>query len=169
MRTQTLTTLIFSVMSFTTWALEPSIPLQVWTNEAIINLYTFSDKNWTDRQQDMATYFYPDAWKTYLAAMHQSNILKLVTEKHMTVAAVATLPPNIKTIDSTHFSAIMPVLVSYTNQNFTQTQNLTVQLDIIKSSESTTRGYAITQFHATIDSSPCTCQSPPTKSKVTIV
>jgi hypothetical protein len=161
--------LILSLLTLKSWAIDPNVSLKVWTNEAIINVYSFDDKSWASRQKDMAAYFLPSAWKAYLDAINKTNILKLVMQNHMTVSAVATLPPTIKMLDPQTYHAKMPILVSYASTDNTQTQYLTIDLEIIKTSGATTRGFAINRFEAHIDSKPCICSNDSTKNKVTIV
>jgi len=59
---------LFILLCFTNnlHAIETSVPMQTWVNQAIINVYTFSYKDWPQRQKDMAAYFTPDAWKAFL-------------------------------------------------------------------------------------------------------
>jgi hypothetical protein len=150
------------------WALDASIPLKVWVNQAIINTYTFSDKDWQIRQKDIGSYFMPNAWQAYLDAINKSNIIKLVTEKKMSVSAVATLPPTIQQLSPTVFKATMPILIVYKSDTDTQVQHLSIELQVIKSNDSGTGGFAINQFQATIDAHPCSCENG-NSPKVTIV
>jgi hypothetical protein len=150
------------------WSLDASAPLQVWINQAIINTYTFSDKDWQARQKDIGSYFMPNAWQAYLNAINKSNIIKLVTEKKMSVSAVATLPPTIQQLSPTVFKATMPILVAYKSVTETQVQHLTIELQVIKSNDSGTGGFAINQFQANIDTHPCSCENG-NSPKVTIV
>lgn len=150
------------------FSLDPSVSLQVWVNEAIINTYTFNDENLLDRQKDMAQYFSPQAWKVYLDILNKSNILSQVKTQHYQVSAVATMPPSITENPHSHsWQAQMPILVSYKNKDQKQIQNLDVQLEIIKSDSSDSRGYAIVKYEAKILNHPCTCQAQ--YPKVTIV
>lgn len=163
-----LTCFIFIFTCSCAFALDASVPLKVWVNEAIINTYTFNDANLLERQKDMAQYFTPQAWKVYLDVLNKSNILTQVQSQHYEVSAVATLPPSITENPSTHsWQAQMPILVSYKNKEQKQTQNLEIQLEIIKSDSSNNRGYAIIKYEAKILNHPCTCQAQ--YPKVTIV
>lgn len=156
---------LFNSFSF---GLEPSISLQVWVNEAIVNTYTFNDENLLERQKDMAQYFSPQAWKIYLDVLNKSNILSQVKTQHYQVSAVATLPPTITVNPNTHsWQAQMPILVSYKNKDQKQIQNLEIDIEIIKSDSSDNRGYAIVKYEAKILNQPCTCQAQ--YPKVTIV
>jgi len=157
--------LVICAISCKLWAIEPQVELSVFANEAVINVYTFDYHNWPSRQKDMAAYFFPKAWAAYLNAINQSNILKLVMKNEMTVNAVATFTPSIKTINPTTYQVQLPILVTYASKTSTQKQNLNVTLEVIKSNSTSTRGYAINQFVAHVDSPPCVCQA----SQVTIV
>jgi hypothetical protein len=161
--------MILSLLPLQTWAIDPDVTLKVWTNEAIINVYSFSYQTWVKRQQDMGAYFRPEAWKAYLDAINKSNVLKLVMQNQMTVSAVATLPPSIKMVNAQTYHAHMPILVQYASANNTQVQYLSIDLDIIKSSAKSTRGYAINRFEASIDTKPCLCSDEHNQKKVTIV
>lgn len=159
--------MLMLIYSFS-FSLDPSVSLQVWVNEAIINTYTFNDENLLDRQKDMAQYFSPQAWKVYLDILNKSNILSQVKTQHYQVSAVATMPPSITENPHSHsWQAQMPILVSYKNKDQKQIQNLDVQLEIIKSDSSDSRGYAIVKYEAKILNHPCTCQAQ--YPKVTIV
>lgn len=146
-------------------AIEPNVKLSVWANEAIINIYTFDSENWLLRQKDMASYFLPKAWAAYLGALNQSNILKMVMKNQMKVNAVATFTPTIKLTKANTYQIQLPILVTYASKANSQKQNLTVELEVIKSSSQSTGGYAINQFIARLDSAPCVCQP----NQVTIV
>lgn len=149
-------------------SLDTSVSLSVWVNEAIINTYTFNDENLIERQQDMARYFSPESWKIYLDTLNKSNILSRVKAQHYQVTSVATLPPSITENPKTHsWKAKMPILVRYENKEQKQIQNLEVQLEIVKSDASDSRGYAIVKYEAKILNHPCTCQAQ--YPKVTIV
>jgi intracellular multiplication protein IcmL len=139
-------------------ALESSVPLQVWVNEAIINTYTFNDTNLIDRQKDMSQYFTAEAWKAYLDTLNRSNIITQVKENHFQVSAVATLPPKISAQTNTNtWKASMPVLVQYQGKSNTLKQNLEINLVIVKNDSANSRGYAILQYEAKVIDKPCNC------------
>lgn len=162
--------LLLCLMLFvkTSQALETSIPLQVWANQAIVNLFTYSYDNWDARQQDMAAYFTPDAWKAFQNAINKSNIIAQVKQNKYTVSAVATLPPTIKNIGKNLYQCDMPILVAYKNANDTQIQNLAIELHVFDTNSSGFGQFAINQFLSKVDSSPCSCKDK-SGPKVTIV
>ena len=160
--------LTISFFSQSKWSRDPEVSLSVWVNEASVNVYTFSYKNWQTRQKNMGQYFLPEAWTAYLNAINQSNIIKQVQDKHMTVTAVATMPPTITKVSPKLFKATIPLLVSYKGDTETQVQHLNIELEIVKTDAHDLRGYAINQFVANVDPSPCICQSSFTP-KITIV
>ena len=149
-------------------ALEPSVAMQIWVNQAIVNVYTFSYKDLPQRQKDMAAYFTPDAWKAFLDAMNQSNIITQTTKSQLTVSAVATLPPTIKSIGKNLYEAQMPILVSFTGSTGTEVQHLIIKLHIFKTENSGFGEFALNQFQASIDKAPCSCENDKGP-KVTIV
>ena len=161
---------LFILLCFTKnlHAIEPSVPMQTWVNQAIVNVYTFSYKDWKQRQKDMAAYFTPDAWKAFLAAMNQSNMITQTTKSQLTVSAVATLPPTIKSIGKNLYEAQMPILVSFTGSTGTEVQHLTIKLHVFKTENSGFGEFAINQFEASIDKLPCSCENDKGP-KVTIV
>ena len=147
---------IFTQLSF---AVEPTVPLKIWINEAIINVYDFNDENWMARQKDIATYFTAEAWKVYLDALNKSNLLKQVQTNHFNVSAVATQPPSIKAIDDHNWEASMPILVQYKNKDDVQVQHLEINLHIVQTSQGGVRGFAILQFQSKIQAHPCSCEN----------
>lgn len=161
--------LVFLLLFFkSTQALEASVPMQVWVNQAIVNLFTFSFDNWESRQKDMASYFTTDAWQAYLKAMNQSNIITVVKNNKYTVSAVATLPPSIKLIGKNLYEASMPIIVSYKNADKTQVQHLTITLHVFETTNTGFGKYAINQFLSKVDTMPCMCKED-NGPKVTIV
>jgi hypothetical protein len=142
------------------FALAPTVPLQVWTNEAIVNLYDFTAGNWLARQKDMAQYFTAEAWMAYQAALKKTQLIQQVTENSFSVSAVSTAPPTVKSIDATSWDAKMPVLVQFKNQNGVQFQNFEVNLKIIKVNDSGLRGFAIQQYDSKVLKELCACTQP---------
>ena len=142
-----------------TYSIEPSIPLQVWINQAIINNYTFNENNLLERQTDMAKNFMPKAWELYLAKLNDSNIIKKVKENHYVVSAVATQPPQITpNPDGKSWKAHMPILVKYQAKEISQTQNLDIFLDIVKNDDQNSEGFAILQYTEKVLDKPCLCE-----------
>jgi hypothetical protein len=136
-------------------SLEPSVNMQVWINQAIINTYTFNDKNMQERQEDMAKDFTAEAWKAYLTSLKDTNIVAQVTKNHYQVSAVATLPPEITPApDGQTWAASMPILVKYKNDDQVQTQNLDITLQIVMQDDH----FAIQQYQAKVLDKPCLCQ-----------
>ena len=149
-----------SLLTTQCFALSPTVPLQVWTNEAIVNLYDFNANNWLARQKDMGQYFTADAWLLYQAALKKTQLLKQVTDNQFVVSAVSTAPPEVKSINATTWSAKMPILVQFKNQNGVQVQNFEVNLKIIKVNEGGLRGYAIQQYESKVLTELCACTQP---------
>ena len=156
------------LLAFKIHALATDIPLKVWVNEAIVNIYDFNDSNWLARQKDIGTYFTPEAWKVYLDAMQKSNIIKLVKDNHFNVSAVATAPPTVHAINASNFKASMPIIVQYKNKDDVQLQYLEITLQVIQVTQGGQRGYAILQFQSKTYKEPCSCHIA-YQPKVTIV
>ena len=142
------------------FALAPNVPLQVWTNEAIVNLYNFNASNWLARQKDMAQYFTAASWIAYQAALKKTQMMQQVADNKFSVSAVATAPPEVKAINSSTWDAAMPVLIQFKNQSGSQVQNVSVHLTIIKVQEGGLRGYAIQQYSTKILTELCPCTQP---------
>lgn len=160
--------LILAFFNQSKWTDTPEVNLSVWVNEAAVSVYTYSYQNWHSREEQMGRYFMPKAWTAYLNAINQSNILKQVGDKHMQVTAVATTPPTITNINPNRYKVKIPLVVSYKGDDGVQIQHLTLQLEIVKTNTMGIRGYAINQFIANIDPTPCTCEND-LGPKVTIV
>ena len=90
------------------------------------------------------------------------------TKSQLTVSAVATLPPTIKSIGKNLYEAQMPILVSFAGSTGTEVQHLTIKLHIFKTENSGFGEFAINQFQASIDKAPCSCENDKGP-KVTIV
>lgn len=142
-------------LSSLVWSIEPTVSLQVWANNAIINSFTFNDKNLQTRQLDIAQFFEPQAWKRF----SQLNIFQDAKSHHFEVSAVATLPPKINLLENHSFFAEMPIMVTYVHANETITQNLNITIKAIPSKARGTGGYTIAQFESINVSSPCACHS----------
>lgn len=142
------------------FTLAPTVPLQVWTNEAIVNLFDFTAENWLARQKDMAQYFTADAWMAYEVALKKTKLIQQITDNKFSVSAVSTAPPLVKSIDASTWDAKMPVLVQFKNEHGVQFQNFQIDLKIIKVNAGGLRGYAIQQYNSTILKELCDCTQP---------
>ena len=142
------------------FALAPTVPLQVWTNEAIVNLYDFTAGNWLARQKDMAQYFTAEAWIAYEAALKKTQLITQVTENSFSVSAVSTAPPEVKSINAKSWNAKMPILVQFKNENGVQVQNFEINLKIIKVNDGGLRGFAIQQYGSKVLKELCACTQP---------
>src|ERR1700722_18845828 len=100
--------------------------LSVWVNEAIVATYSYSYKNYLEDQKKIAKYFTADGWIAYSNALNASKLPEAVQKNLYYVSSVATQPPVITQIDSTHWKANMDLLVVYQNPQYQQRQNLKV-------------------------------------------
>lgn len=133
--------------------------LSVWANEAIVATYTFNDKNFMTRQKAIALYFNAQGWINYSAAFNASGLPATVQENHFSVTSVATLPPVVTTIAKDRWQAVMPLLVSYQNQQQQQKQSLQVTITFGTAPEGQgVRGLSIYSFQAVTITPPCECQ-----------
>lgn len=104
------------------------VALSVWVNEAIIASYTYDYKNFLDQQRVIAKYFTSNGWSRYSTAFLASGLPGDVKKNAYYVSAVATNPPEITSLSSNRWQAIMPVLVRYKNPQYQQKQNLQVTI-----------------------------------------
>jgi hypothetical protein len=148
---------VFLVCTLTRAASAPdSSQLSVWANEAIVATYTFNYKNFLERQREIAKYFTAAGWTAYSAALNTSKLLDAVQKNSYFVSAVATLPPNIKMINTVRWQAVMPLLVVYRNAQYQQKQNLLVTIDFTQApSGQGVRGLAINSLQATVAKPAC--------------
>lgn len=126
------------------------VALSIWVNEAIVATYTYDYKDFLSQQRVIANYYTATGWANYSTAFLKSGIPEAVKKNLYYVSAVATNPPEIKSIGSNKWQAIMPVLVSYKNPQYQQKQ--TLQITIIFSatpSDPNIRGLAIEAFETT--------------------
>lgn len=162
---------IFLFFSQFTYAQPDPVQLSVWVNEAIVATYTYSYKNYLEDQKRIAKYFTADGWIAYSNALNASKLPEVVQKNLYYVSAVATEPPAISNIDSTHWKATMGLLVAYQNPQYQQKQQLKVTINfMVAPSGQGVRGYSITNLQAVINKAPCKCDieeesppAPPTK------
>lgn len=133
--------------------------LAVWANEAIVATYTYDYKNYLQQQKEIAKYFTADGWIAYSKALNESKLPEAVQKNAYEVTAVATQPPILTTLDSTHWQATMTVLVVYKNPQYQQQQNLKVVLGFSPAASGQgVRGFAATSLQSKVISPPCVCQ-----------
>lgn len=132
--------------------------LAVWANEAIIATYTFDYKNYLQEQKEIAKYFTSQGWINYSKALNDSKLPDAVQKNMYEVSAVATHPPILSNIDSSHWLVTMPILVVYKNPQYEQQQQLKVQLGITTAPAGQgVRGFAITSLTSLETGAPCKC------------
>ncbi len=152
------------------WIALLSVPLQaiaadetqlaVWANEAIVATYTFNYQNFLPRQKEIARYFTSTGWMAYSNALNDSKLPDAVQKNAYYVTAVATMPPEIKTLGDNHWQAVMPLLVIYKNPQFQQKQTLKITLGFTTvPSGQGVRGLAITSLQAKTTQPACKCSS----------
>ncbi|KTD63179.1 hypothetical protein Lsan_1449 [Legionella santicrucis] len=163
-----LTTFLGILLFFSqfTYAQPDPVQLSVWANEAIVATYTYSYKNYLEDQKRIAKYFTADGWIAYSNALNASKLPEAVQKNLYYVSAVATEPPVISNIDSTHWKATMGLLVVYKNPQYQQKQQLKVTINfMVAPSGQGVRGYSITTLQSVINKTPCKCdieeESPP--------
>jgi hypothetical protein len=146
------------LFSFAQAAPPNNTQLAVWANEAIVATYTYNYKNFLQRQKEIAKYFTASGWIAYSTALNAAKLPKVVQENSFYVNAVATLPPEIKTISEQHWQADMPILVVYKNPQYQQRQHLNVSIHFIQApSGQGVRGLAISSLQAKESKPSCKC------------
>jgi hypothetical protein len=133
--------------------------LAVWANEAIVATYTFDYKNYLQDQKAIAKYFTAEGWMAYTKALNDSKLPEAVQKNDYYVSSVATQPPEITSLDSTHWQATMPVLVVYKNPQYQQQQSLKVIIKFgLAPSGQGVRGLSISNLKATPSAPSCQCK-----------
>ncbi|MDP1603507.1 MAG: DotI/IcmL family type IV secretion protein [Legionella sp.] len=146
----------------TSFAAPNETQLAVWANEAIVATYTFNYQNFMARQREIAKYFTAEGWTTYSTALLDSQLPDAVAKNKYYVSAVATLPPEIKTLGENHWQATMPLLVIYKNPQYQQKQTLKVIINFgVAPSGQGVRGLSINNLQSSVSESPCECQPAP--------
>lgn len=150
--------LAFIFLSMTSYAGPEQAPMAVWVNEAIVATYSYSYKNYLQEQKQIAKYYTADGWMAYTKALNESKLPDAVQKNLYYVSAVATQPPEITTIDPTHWKAVMNLLVVYQNPQYQQQQTLkvTVHYTVAPSGQGV-RGYSITNLQSVVAKPPCKC------------
>ncbi len=133
--------------------------LAVWTNEAIIATYTYDYKNYLQQQKTIAKYFTSEGWIAYTKALNDSKLPDSVQKNEYYVSAVATQPPEVTSIDATHWQATMPILVVYKNPQYQQQQTLKVVIKFTQAASGQgVRGFSISSLQSTVSQPPCQCK-----------
>lgn len=150
--------ILLLIASCNAYAAPDKTQLSVWANEAIIATYTNDYKNYLQEQKRIAKYFTSSGWITYSKALNDSKLPESIQKNQYVVSAVALLPPEIKSLDSTHWRATMPVLVVYKNPQYQQRQTLEVVLDFSEApADQGVRGLSINSLQAKVTEPPCQC------------
>lgn len=134
------------------------IQLMVWANEAIIATYTYNYNTYLQDQKKIAQYFTSQGWIAYSKALNASKLPEAVQKNAYNVTAVATEPPQLTSIDATHWTVVMPILVQYKNPQYQQQQYLKVELGFsIAPSGQGVRGLSVTSLQSSVIKPPCQC------------
>lgn len=150
--------ILFNMMPNLVNAAPDRTQLVVWANEAIIATYTYDYQNFTQQQKEIAHYFTANGWIAYNKALTASKLPEAIQKNRYQVSAVATQPPILTTLDSTHWSVTMPILVMYSNPQYQQKQNLNVILNFsIAPPGQGVRGFTVDSLLAKITTPPCQC------------
>lgn len=153
---------LISILAYANGYSEPDkTQLLVWANEAIISTYTVNYKTYLQDQKNNAKYFTSKGWIAYSKALNDSKLPDVIQKNAYNVSAVAIEPPQLTTLDATHWNVVMPILVQYQNPQYKQQQTLKVTLGITVASEGQgIRGLSITSLQSTVITPPCSCQNP---------
>lgn len=132
--------------------------LNVWANEAIVATYTYSYRNFLEKQQEIAHYFTATGWIAYSKALNDSKLREAVQKNNYNVSAVATSPPVIKTVRENAWQAVMPLLVVYKNPQYEQKQTLEITIEFITAPPGQgVRGLAINSIQGKEIKPACQC------------
>ena len=132
--------------------------LNVWTNEAIVATYSYNYQNFLTRQKEIARYFTSKGWIAYSKALIESKLPEAVQKNDYSVSAVATLPPQVKSLRANSWQAVMPLLVVYKNPQYQQKQTLEVTIEFTTAPAGQgMRGYAITSLQSKVVKPACKC------------
>lgn len=124
-----------------------------WSNQAIIDTYTYNFVNYRKELQDAAQYFTPEGWNQFQAGLKASRNLETVLAKKFVVTATATGAPTITDqgiLNGRYAWRIrMPILVTYENSTERLQQPVTANILVVRVSNlDTPKGIAIAQFYA---------------------
>lgn len=150
--------LSLSAMPLPASAMTDTTQLAVWANEAIVATYTYDYQNFLEQQKQIAFYFTSEGWIAYSKALNDSKLPEAVQKNNYFVSAVATMPPQLKTINDTNWQVVMPLLVVYKNPQYQQKQTLEVTIELTTApSGQGVRGFAITSLQAKQVKPACQC------------
>ena len=151
--------LLLFMTSFHVHAALDKVQLSVWANEAIIATYTYSYRNFIDRQKEIAQYFTAEGWISYSKAFQDAKLPDTIQKNAYIVSAVATLPPTVKPLEKGGWQATMPILVIYKNLQYQQKQTLDVTITFATAPAGQgIRGLAISNLKAVAATMPCQCK-----------
>ena len=150
--------LFLLIFSYANCSAADNIELSVWANEAIVSTYTYNFKTYMQDQKKIAQYFTTEGWIAYSNALNASKLPDAVQKNAYEVSSVATAPPQLTTLDASHWTITMPVLVQYKNPQYQQQQSLNIVLGVTQASSGQgIRGFAITSLKSTVIKPPCQC------------
>ena len=151
--------LIMMALSASAKAAPDNTQLAVWANEAIVATYSYDYKNYLSQQREIAKYFTAPGWIAYSTALNDSKLPELVQKNSYFVSAVATLPPEIKTLGPNRWQATMPLMVVYKNPQYQQKQTLEVSINFTQApSGQGVRGLSIVSLQSKVTKPACQCQ-----------
>lgn len=125
-----------------------------WSNQAVVDTYSYNFVNYRKELQDASQYFTPEGWNQFQTGLKATRNLETVIAKKMVVSATATGAPQITNqgiLNGRYAWTIrLPVLVTYENSSGERIQQpITVNLLVVRVSNlDTPKGIAIAQFVA---------------------
>ncbi len=150
--------MLFALLSQLTHAGPEQAPMAVWVNEAIVATYSYSYKNYLQDQKQIAKYFTAEGWIAYSKALSDSKLPEAVQKNLYYVSAVATEPPVITTIDTSHWKATMNLLVMYKNPQYKQSQTLKVNIEFgVAPAGQGVRGFSMDSLQSVVIKPSCQC------------
>lgn len=124
-----------------------------WSSQAAVAAYSFNFTNYRSVLQSISDNFTPLGWRAYLANLEQSNNLKAIRAKKLSMYAVASGAPVIveKGVISGQYSwkVQMPMLVTLVSASETIPQSLDILMTVTRvSTLDNPKGIQIAQFVA---------------------
>ncbi|MCX7115551.1 MAG: DotI/IcmL family type IV secretion protein [Gammaproteobacteria bacterium] len=131
--------------------------LSIWSNEALISIYTYDYQHYLSQQRAIARYFTLTGWTDYSKALIAAGVPKSVQDNHFTVSSVALEPPEVAPYEGGMWKAQMPILVVYKNAQVEQKQRLIVTIYFKEVPTGGMQGLAIERLQSIVKDPPCSC------------
>lgn len=130
--------------------LATSVVMQ-WAVQAATAAFTFDFQNYRAQLQAVNSYFTPEGWQNFVAALKSSNNLDAVITRKLTVSAVVTGAPVLTQeglLEGRYaWSFRMPMVITYANEAQVSQQNVIATIVVVRvSTLLSPKGIAIAQM-----------------------